>query len=120
MTEDFLIGQKFGRRRPFKVPEGYFEQLEKSVMQNLPEQPVTNKPATKRSLRILRWAACATAVIAVAAVCYNKVDDKALRSQSQAVTAAASSVTSGDYTLDEVSDFAMLDKEDIYAYLSEE
>lgn len=120
MTEDFLIEQKFGRRRPFKVPEGYFEQFEKSVIQNLPEHPPVGKRVAKRRLRFLRWAACVAAVIAATVIYYNKTNDKISQPQSSAVTATVSYVVSGDYTLDEVSDFAMLDNEDIYAYLSDE
>ena len=38
MNEDVLIESKMGKRNPFKVPEGYFNQLTEQVMQMIPEE----------------------------------------------------------------------------------
>jgi hypothetical protein len=39
MNEEMYIQEKVGKQNPFRVPEGYFDNLTAQVMQNLPEQP---------------------------------------------------------------------------------
>ena len=38
MKEEKELLEKFGRNNPFKVPEGYFENLTENVMKQLPEK----------------------------------------------------------------------------------
>lgn len=120
MSEDFFIEQKFGRQMPFKVPQGYFEQLEKTVMDNIAKASVASNVAMKRRLRPLRWAACLAVIVAgVAAYFYagrGSIDEQSV----EAMAANGVQQTHYDYTIDEVSDFAMLDNDDFYSYLSGE
>ena len=37
MNEVDFLKTTFGKDNPYKVPEGYFENIEKRVMDNLPE-----------------------------------------------------------------------------------
>ena len=39
MNEEMYIQEKVGKRNPFRVPDGYFDNLTAQVMENLPEQP---------------------------------------------------------------------------------
>ena len=41
-NDELYLKQRVGNRNPFRVPEGYFEQLTEQVMQQLParEQPI--------------------------------------------------------------------------------
>ena len=43
--EERFIEEKFGRRTPFKVPEGYFDDFASQLMQSLPESE--DRPAAK-------------------------------------------------------------------------
>ena len=36
-NEEKILVQRFGKQTPFKVPEGYFESFEQSLMENLPQ-----------------------------------------------------------------------------------
>ena len=38
MKEEKELFQKIGKENPFKVPEGYFENLTQQVMERLPEK----------------------------------------------------------------------------------
>ena len=40
MNEENKLPPKAGYRNPFKVPEGYFENLTENIMNNLPEQHI--------------------------------------------------------------------------------
>ena len=54
---------RFKNKQPFKVPQGYFDELESNITRMLPATPAT---APKRSgiriLPIARYAACAAAI----------------------------------------------------------
>ena len=39
-TEDKFLKEQFGNKRPFKVPDGYFENLASQIMEKLPERDV--------------------------------------------------------------------------------
>ena len=38
MNEEEYLNSKLGKKNPFTVPEGYFEQLTAQVMEKLPEK----------------------------------------------------------------------------------
>lgn len=42
-NDELYLKQKVGNRNPFRVPEGYFEQLTEQVMNNLPEVEVAKQ-----------------------------------------------------------------------------
>ncbi len=48
MTSEEKIKQMVGKREPFKVPEGYFEQLTQNIMEQIPEE----RPATRPVVRV--------------------------------------------------------------------
>ena len=56
MEEEKYISDKLGRRNPFTVPEGYFEQLTTKVMEQIPDR----RPKARRVwMRPVWWAAAA-------------------------------------------------------------
>ena len=75
-NEETFIQQELGKRNPFKVPEGYFEQLGDRVMASLPECREDSKPVRKPLLVVLRpWvyaAACATLLLVVGVGLLNR------------------------------------------------
>ena len=51
--EDFL-NSKMGKRNPFTVPEGYFEQLTQQVMDKIPQAATTETKAVTKEMQPLR------------------------------------------------------------------
>lgn len=45
MKEENKLIEKFGRKGPWTVPDGYFDGMHKEVMSKLPEYPEKEKPA---------------------------------------------------------------------------
>ena len=125
MNEDVLIESKMGKRNPFKVPEGYFDQLTEQVMQMIPEEntqtaqvQVMNpaKNAILRSLRPLFYAAACSCIAVFGVATYlhlNKEVNDTQQLQSNIVTVHSYS----DSYIEEATDYAMLDNDDIYASL---
>ena len=60
-TEDKFLKEQFGNKRPFKVPDGYFENLASQIMEKLPERDVKVAQKQKKSSvwRIYRYVAVA-------------------------------------------------------------
>ena len=50
--EDFL-NSKMGKRNPFTVPEGYFEQLTQHIMDQIPQADTTETQAVTREMQPL-------------------------------------------------------------------
>lgn len=122
MKEEILLKQKFGNNMPFMVPEGYFDSLEKNLMQNILEAKASQKPL-KRSIfmRPLRWVACFAAVLLVSgAIYFNGIKDKSDFNQNDNISENISSSSYSDYMLDEISDCAMFDNDDFYSYVTNE
>ncbi len=118
MKEDSILEQKFGRERPFKVPEGYFSQFEKQLLDNLPEQKSARKVSISRYWkRIVSVAACVAVVIVSGVLYFNNAQEKMQSPVSAISDMYKSSSVYADYVIDEFSDYAMLDNEDFYSYV---
>ena len=50
MKDDNELMARCGKERPFKVPEGYFEQFHEQLMSNLPDTTPAPAPVTQVSL----------------------------------------------------------------------
>ena len=57
MNTDNELKAEYGTRRPYKVPDGYFEQFHEQLMSSLPEVETETAPATKVTFmtRIKPW-----------------------------------------------------------------
>lgn len=62
MNDEERLLEQFGRKRPFTVPEGYFDQFQKSIIENLTAQ----KPLT---VHASLWTRVRKPLAAVAGVC---------------------------------------------------
>lgn len=127
MNNDEYIRKFAGKDNPFKVPEGYFDNLALRVMSNLPAEDVSvRKEEVKRARRLtfpikLLAAACVCAAIfGVAVYIANLSSDEGLHHAQSGTKAKVSRMVSSDVYLDEVVDYTMMDNTDIYTYLASE
>lgn len=119
-TEDKYLVERFGKNRPFNVPEGYFESIASQVMDRLPDRKVCIaelQPTFWRKYRCaLLYAACSIAALFSVSMYLGNTssNNKALCEQT-----ATASVSYADNVMDCVADYSMMDNEDIYALVSE-
>lgn len=115
-NEEDYIRERMGTNNPFKVPEGYFDQLASQIIAKLPEKEKVvekRKPAVVKYLRPLLYAAaCVCLGIIGTAIYMNSISDN----QEMQLAQQDYAVYSDSY-IDEAADYAMLDNEDIYASL---
>lgn len=117
MEEEKYIEKLVGKRNPFVVPEGYFEQLTDQVMQSLPER----RPRAKTIwLRPVFYAAASVCALFVCATVWLSWPDSSQQEQ-KSVAEAVQTVQQqpDDAFFDEAADYIMLDNQDIYACLSD-
>ena len=121
MNEEMYIQEKVGKRNPFRVPEGYFDNLTAQVMQNLPEQP--KRRAKSVFMRPVFYAAasvCALLVAGAAWMWHPTAEVSSAESvQAKAVSQPQQQQDNADGYFDEAADYMMLDNHEIYAYLAE-
>lgn len=107
--QKFNVNNPPSRHNPFRVPDGYFEQMAGSVMQRVRLMPVA---ASVRPMPIVRWipllgAAC----VAALAIVFARVGDG---DQHDIESVQASAVSSPQQTTDEaIYDYLMLADADI-------
>ena len=121
MNEVDFLKTTFGKENPFKVPEGYFENIEKRVMDNLPEIDTSSKTVAKeiplwKRLRPYVAAAAFFGVMAGGYLLYQKNNVEA----PLPVNNVSAVAHSDDYNIDKAVDYVMMDNEDFYAYLAGE
>ena len=122
MTEEEYIKLKIGKRNPFSVPEGYFEQLEAEVMKKLPNER-KNLTVEKQDkafiirLRPLLYVAACTFIAFFGFSIYKNLDKHNNINQQEQIVISQNSQEISDTYIDEAADYAMLDNEDIYASL---
>lgn len=114
-NEERDIDQLVDGKTPFRVPEGYFEQLTMHIVSQLPAEPLQGqqKPATLycRLRPLLYVAACLLLAVLSVTVYLADTDEGNPRPLTSQNTAA-------DVSLDDVADYAMVDNNDIYACLT--
>lgn len=119
-SEEKVLRARFGKEQPFRVPDGYFDNLASDIMSKLPEddKPLTVRVPLRRKLqRAAVAAACVCAVLFSTFAIMRTTTDS--HQQPVAASTAAQTDTYSDYgTLDIAADYVMLDNEDIYAMVS--
>ena len=55
MKEDKDLLKKYGKKNPFTVPEGYFQDFSEKLMEQLPEKEVMPEPEIRMWDRIKPW-----------------------------------------------------------------
>ena len=123
-NEELYISKKIGKKNPFSVPEGYFDQFADKLMATLPEKQMPISKATPKTAvfkRLRPWmvaAACLT-VVMLGAVVYFYKDNPAVEKQQIAAdtTEQDNYIYYSDNYIDDEANYAMLDNQEIYACL---
>ena len=116
MNEEQYLSTRMGKRNPFTVPEGYFEQLTAQVMDQLPEKKPAKVAVMKRIRPWLYAAACVCVGVFIAAIAFNRQTED-LQGQQQMANVGQENVYYSDSYIDEAADYAMIDNQEIYSCL---
>lgn len=118
--EDEVLKMQSECKRPFKVPDGYFESLNSRIMERLPERQEKRfsiRMSLSRNYRYVVAIAAAVCFAICGSVVYvEKLSDK---SASQEHNLSATNATYSDGTLEDMAEYAMMDNDDMYVLISD-
>ena len=122
IAEEKYLEDKYGKKQPFKVPNGYFDSFAENLMDKLPEQQPVMTPHISmwRKWRKLRLTvAVAASVCAVMFSVMTFMHNTKPTHSPLASNHTTKTVTKDSYnTLDVAADYTMLDNDDIYVLVS--
>ena len=127
---------KFGNRRPFKLPDGYFDSLEMRVMSQIASENTKtsiekqcshkNRAIFNKRLCPLMIAASFVGIMLIGAVAMHffkneRNEATAQRNNVSTHTTISTTKENSDNTeyLEEAAEYMMLDNDDVYAYLAD-
>lgn len=121
MKEDTELKNRIGKENPFKVPEGYFENIVPEIMKQLPEAEVQEEVEVTMWERVKPW------VYMVAMFCGLMFGLRVMmndRPVSTGINAGDVSMTDSvqgipDEYIDPILDQAMMDDYTLYMYLTD-
>lgn len=121
MKEDTELKNRIGKENPFKVPEGYFENIVPEIMKQLPETEVQEDVEVTMWERVKPW------VYMVAMFCGLMFGLRVMmndRPVSTGIKAGDVSMTDSvqgipDEYIDPILDQAMMDDYTLYMYLTD-
>ncbi len=123
-TNDKFIQERFGRKKPFKVPDGYFDSFPSELMRKISEQErastarlVTMKPSRKHRFRPVAAIAASVCVAIFGVGLYFQSNGS--HPAKEPVSAMQGYNTISYSTVDAMADYAMMDTEDMYAFLTD-
>ena len=123
--EEKEMQERFGKENPFRVPEGYFDQLTDRVMAQLPEREqkaeqisLSDRQPKSRLVALRPWLYAAACTIAVVVMGVTFLSHESAEEQPLASTSTSTTNTESQY-IDDAADYVMLDNAEIYACLAE-
>ena len=124
MKEEDKIQKKIGTENPFRVPEGYFENLTSGVMNRLPEKErlAFEKKESTMWERVKPWVYMAAMFVGAALIIRVASSDHKPVADDIAVAVTAMEADTeqvSDEMIDVALDRAMLDDYSLYVYLSD-
>lgn len=123
---DKHIDATFGRKAPFRVPESYFDDFAARMMSQLPaegEAPkaavVELRPSVWRRWRKAACVAAASVAVAVMGLGTYVHHERVADHKAQLAGAAQQAASQAYSSADAFADYAMLDTDDMYAYMAD-
>lgn len=131
--EEQLLSE-FRNRRPFKSPDGYFDNLEMRIMSQITAKETEASEETQiskkdnitsfRRLRPLMIAASFIGLIVIGVITMHFFQGNEQLQQNKNIAAIPTATTAKEESadteyLDEAAEYMMLDKDDVYAYLAD-
>jgi hypothetical protein len=121
-NEERFIEENFGKKNPYRVPEGYFDHFTEQLLSQLPEQQAA-EPVRHSRLKVLRpilmAAACLCIAIFSVTIYLNRSQDAPESAPVATTQSTNSTINEEEDYMDAAADYVMLDNADIYACLSE-
>lgn|SRR5574344_429638 len=122
-NEEKILEQKCGRKSPFRVPDDYFEDFAKKIMEDIPDTTKSMDMRMHDAKGLRKYVAIALVAASLFTAMFTLgglINRSGKQNQpSVASTAHQSSQDASYNSFDQACNYAMIDNEDMYAYCSE-
>lgn len=120
MKEENKLKLKYGTRNPYRVPDNYFEQFTSRIMEQLPEHQIGENEVREPS----RWQRLRPFLYMAAMFCLLLTGGKWLQfyteHQQATETTEQTAQSTEEYNyMDDMINYAMIDEELVYSYLTD-
>ena len=121
MKEDTELKKKIGKENPFKVPEGYFENIVPEIMKQLPEAEAQESEEITMWERVKPWvymvAMFCGLMFGLRVMMMDKPVNKEINAGNVSMTDSVQGIP--DEYIDPILDQAMMDDYTLYMYLTD-
>lgn len=121
MKEDTELKNRVGKENPFKVPEGYFENIVPEIMKQLPEAEVQEEVEVTMWERVKPWVYMVAMFCGLMFGLRVMMNDKPVSTGINAGDVSMTDSVQGipDEYIDPILDQAMMDDYTLYMYLTD-
>ena len=120
--------EDYKNRQPFSTPDGYFEELDKKIIEATSKAPAAPLTPAKKSIRLgmyAKWMSVAAMLVFVCLIAFNGISDK--QAAENTIIVAGMEYTASDGTesitdkefMDNLLDNYPIDDYTFYCYLTE-
>lgn len=118
MKEDKDLLKKYGKKNPFTVPEGYFQNFNERLMEQLLEKEVISEPEIRTWDRIKPWVYMAAMFVGLMFTVRAFVGEQRL--QNAGIETETENYTEiPDEYIDPIVNQTMMDDYELYQYLTD-
>lgn len=121
MKEDTELKNRIGKENPFKVPEGYFENIVPEIMKQLPETEVQEEVEVTMWERVKPWVYMVAMFCGLMFGLRVMMNDRPVSTSINAGDVSMMDSVQGipDEYIDPILDQAMMDDYTLYMYLTD-
>lgn len=121
MKEDTELKNRIGKENPFKVPEGYFENIVPEIMKQLPETEVQEEVEVTMWERVKPWVYMVAMFCGLMFGLRVMMNDRPVSTSINADDVSMTDSVQGipDEYIDPILDQAMMDDYTLYMYLTD-
>lgn len=121
MKEDTELKNRIGKENPFKVPEGYFENIVPEIMKQLPEAEVQEEVEVTMWERVKPWVYMVAMFCGLMFGLRVMMNDRPVSTSINAGDVSMMDSVQGipDEYIDPILDQAMMDDYTLYMYLTD-
>lgn len=123
-TEKRIINEIVGRGNPYRVPDGYFDNIASDIINKLPldeKKSIPHVAVSRIHLRLVRKvavAACLVGVMFTAGLLFHNTILNTKNGGNSNTAEYSNSASNAYVYMNQVFEYSMKDNNDIYAYVS--
>ena len=119
MKEENELLKKYGKKNPYRTPDGYFSSFAENLMEQLPEKEIPETPHISMWNRVKPWVYMAAMFVGLMFAVRVVTDRQPLTKDSTDIIQTDNIFELPDEYLDPIVNQTMMDDYELYEYLTD-